>query len=72
LDNGAERGGRRVQGQPGTIGALEFYRQVAVARQRGGGEWDFDKARGWRGRRVLGRDTLVQIRAFDPELLGHA
>jgi hypothetical protein len=72
VDNGAERGGGRVQGQSGTIGALEFHGQVAVARQRGGA-WNFDKARdgGRCGRRMLDRDTLVQICDFDSKLLGH-
>jgi hypothetical protein len=40
-----------VQVQPGTVGPLELHRQAPVARERGGGERDFDKTQlRWRGR----------------------
>jgi len=38
-----------VQVQPGAVGPLELHRQAAVARERGGGERDFDKTRWRRG-----------------------
>jgi len=50
-----------VQGQPGAVGPLELHRQAAVARERSGGERDFDKTRTrWRGgcaEEGLGRES---------------
>jgi hypothetical protein len=73
VDKGAERGGGRVEGQPGAVGTLEFHPQVAVARERGGQERDCNKTRRRRGcaERGLGRETAAQLRDLDPELLGH-
>lgn len=62
-----------VQVQPSAVGPLELQHQAAVAREWGERERDFDKT-AWRGgcaERGRGRETSVQLRDLDPELLRH-